>query len=560
LLNNSGNGYASLSWNPMRNPLPSTHNPWYLIYREYPAGIFTLIDSIYAPTAPTPMTFSDQITICDDTIKYRIEVRDSSGCSSFSAIKGDRFADRIPPAIAVIDSVSLDNAGNAIISWYSNPSFDTYSYVIIQPASPVSPEVYVDTVYGLNSTVLFSSISGNNDPQTFQVIAIDSCNNPTAPSAIHTSVFLQTNFDPCSRSSILEWTPYDFWGVQPLYQVLVSVNGGAEIVLDSTMLTTYTDTLLASGSTYCYRVRALDTVAVKSVTSNRVCVTPNFPPPPAFCYLRKVTILSEDQVTVTAYVDAAAVIDGYLLYRSNSPTGPFVEVAAQYISGVSSVTFTDNVPTNIGPYYYQVVAVDSCGNHVRNSQVSQSIFLSGVAAPEFKNFLDWTFYADWPTGVSRYVIYQEVDGVNIPLMTLTSLDSSYIDEVIGKYYSGGEFCYFVEAIESSGNPNFFIDTSRSNIICLEHEPVIFIPNAFHPGGVWNEIFYPSNGFVSEVNYSLEIFNRWGEMIFKTNDPYEGWDGVTNGRSAPEGVYVYRLKAMSPTGSDIERVGSVTLIR
>ena len=118
----------------------------------------------------------------------------------------------------------------------------------------------------------------------------------------------------------------------------------------------------------------------------------------------------------------------------------------------------------------------------------------------------------------------------------------------------------IEAVEAPGNPYFFQDTARSNEVCLIQEPNIFIPNAFHPGGFLNEIFTPSNAFVSTENYSLRIFNRWGEMIFETTDPKVGWDGTTNGRYAPEAVYVYLLQAVQADGSEILRKGSVTLIR
>ncbi|MBK8362542.1 MAG: gliding motility-associated C-terminal domain-containing protein [Bacteroidetes bacterium] len=119
-------------------------------------------------------------------------------------------------------------------------------------------------------------------------------------------------------------------------------------------------------------------------------------------------------------------------------------------------------------------------------------------------------------------------------------------------------CY--RSSRSSGQSIFFQDTARSNEVCLIQEPNIFIPNAFHPGGFLNEIFTPSNAFVSTENYSLRIFNRWGEMIFETTDPKVGWDGTTNGRYAPEAVYVYLLQAVQADGSEILRKGSVTLIR
>ena len=63
-VNNPGNGLANLSWNPMHIPLIATNNPYYFVYREYPIGIFTLIDSVDARVSPIPMTYNDVISIC----------------------------------------------------------------------------------------------------------------------------------------------------------------------------------------------------------------------------------------------------------------------------------------------------------------------------------------------------------------------------------------------------------------------------------------------------------------------------------------------------------------
>jgi gliding motility-associated-like protein len=260
-------------------------------------------------------------------------------------------------------------------------------------------------------------------------------------------------------------------------------------------------------------------------------------------------------------VDPAASVSGYRLYRSDEVAGPYAAVATLNVTATSSVTFVDNVPTDRDVYYYYISTLDSCGIPVLNSQVSNTILLKGVAGNDYTNTLEWNEYAAWPTGVNRYNLYMTMDGattqVTLPSLTLPYL---YIDSVLDNYYSDGEFCYTIEAIEEQGNPQFFLDSSRSNEVCLVHPPMIYIPNAFHPGGYINETFFVSNAFVSSVDYSLDIFNRWGKLVFHTNDPLEGWSGTTDGVLAPEGVYVYKLKAKNAEQEDIEKVGSVTLIR
>lgn len=163
-----------------------------------------------------------------------------------------------------------------------------------------------------------------------------------------------------------------------------------------------------------------------------------------------------------------------------------------------------------------------------------------------------------------YNVYRTVNGFRDPVPIATISNGNLLmltDTVIDDFYSDGEFCYPLQAIESQGNPYFFLDSSLSNEICLRQEPVIFIPNAFHPGGNLNESFGPFNGFVDTKEFSFDIFNRWGENIYSTDNPHARWDGSTHQAQAPEGVYIYQIKAKNRMVSKmLRKVGAVTLIR
>lgn len=557
---NPNNGFANLSWSPTHVPLIATNLPFYRIFREYPAGTFTLVDSIDARTAPVPMTYSDLISICDDTIKYRIEVMDQSGCVSSSAIKGDRFKDLQPPSRPQIDSISVDINGNVVVAWTPSTSLDTRLYQVLQNVGGLW--VAIDTVYGRTSSFYASTVSAANGSISFQLIAKDSCNNPSSQSNQHTTMYLQSSFQVCGTKAILSWNAYSYWGSPVEYEILVSQNGGPETVLATTSLTSYTDTTVVSGIQFCYRVRAREISTRRSSTSNTSCLTPTFPPPPAYSYLRKVSVVDDNTVYIAAYVDAAASVSGYQLQRSLSPSGPYTTVNSSTISGTSLVEFYDDVETTSGPYYYRILTLDSCGLLSKISNYGRTIIATATTA-DYSNFVQWISYQNWPAGVHHYDIYRSVNGVygTTPIASLSSFfaDSSKLDSIIDLYISDGEFCYFVEAIEAGGNPYAFRDTVRSNEVCVKVEPIIYIPNAFRPGGEVNTVWNPSNAFVQNDGYELRIFNRWGQTIFTTTDPKKGWDGNFNGKPAPIGVYVYQLKALTAEDKKIIRTGSLTLI-
>jgi len=92
--------------------------------------------------------------------------------------------------------------------------------------------------------------------------------------------------------------------------------------------------------------------------------------------------------------------------------------------------------------------------------------------------------------------------------------------------------------------------------------LVIVPNAFSPNGDGiNDIFKPSSHLISV--YNLQIFNRWGELLFATDDPSTGWDGTIDGRNCPGDVYVWLIYYESEaTGKLIRKMvrGNVLLIR
>ena len=89
----------------------------------------------------------------------------------------------------------------------------------------------------------------------------------------------------------------------------------------------------------------------------------------------------------------------------------------------------------------------------------------------------------------------------------------------------------------------------------------YAPNVFSPNGDGiNEVFLPSILGASE--YRLEIYDRWGERIFKTTDQKEAWIGNVKGGEhyAQDGVYVYKVFFKDMLNFPYEFTGHVTLIR
>jgi len=94
---------------------------------------------------------------------------------------------------------------------------------------------------------------------------------------------------------------------------------------------------------------------------------------------------------------------------------------------------------------------------------------------------------------------------------------------------------------------------------VEQGSGLYIPNTFTPNQDGdNDIFRPV--YYNINNIHAEIFNRWGELIYKWNGTEGGWSGVTNGQTAPIGVYVYKLNATDINGQTKYYQGHVNLVR
>lgn len=99
------------------------------------------------------------------------------------------------------------------------------------------------------------------------------------------------------------------------------------------------------------------------------------------------------------------------------------------------------------------------------------------------------------------------------------------------------------------------------------EPTTFVPNAFTPNfdGHNDELFPFFSADFPITNYEFMIFDRWGNIFYRSEnyDGFTGWDGTANGKTAPNGVYVWALKfdLMTPNESKHYQLsGDVLLVR
>ena len=110
------------------------------------------------------------------------------------------------------------------------------------------------------------------------------------------------------------------------------------------------------------------------------------------------------------------------------------------------------------------------------------------------------------------------------------------------------------------HPSGCID-SLSRVLRLGTENDVVVPNAFSPNGDGlNDVFLPVGNFFRVTEYRLRIWNQWGERIFVSTDPTQGWDGRIRGSDSPGGGYLWDLSYVDFNGNQRVSKGGVVLLR
>lgn len=562
-LNNPLNGTAILQWNDPTTPPLASMGSYYHLYREYPAGVWTLYDSIPYGTN----FYVDTITLCSAQLNYQI-VLPNSPCDYTSNIVGDVLEDMITPDIPNIYQVSIDTATNqVVITWDQNAQEDTYGYVVytLDNNGFVVP---FDTVWGISNTTYSYNTLTDGGPLTYTVAAFDSCWTTTVPptyqtsakALLNTTTFLSTSLDICANEVTLSWTAYEGWSGIDHYEIYVQKNGGNWVNIGSTSANSYVVSV-EQASDYCFVVEAHEGSGPRSFT-NKVCMYVPLPIPPSINYLQVATVNGSD-IQLTHYIDYTTNVSEISIQRQDFQ-GNFEEIARLPVSS-ATVSYTDTeVDVDVYSYIYRVQVYDSCGKAGAYSNEARTILLAVQFDDVSKEFyLLWNPYHEFDGSILGYAIFRGIDDVfgGLPIATVPNGQYYYNDDV-EDVISNGRICYYVEAIEAT-NSFGFAEQSASNRTCGVLPPIVYIPNAFTPNNdEYNNVFIPVLSDFDPEFYEFTVYNRLGQPIFRTNDPSVGWTGHVSDTEimAANDTYLYTVSLRDGNGEEILKRGHVTLVK
>lgn len=537
----------------------------YIFGRKDNTQPFGLIDSVGVFTQNTYTHI--QAFLQSNKWEYFIVIEND--CSGNPTIASDTLAiDLTQPAFQEIDSVSYDFSSNKyIIGWKPSPSLDIMGYVlydfvsgnnIIKASLSNISNSYVDPVSNPGSITL-----------SYSLAAYDSCNNITAICSPHTPILAKVAFDTCNETFIINWNNYVGWNNVDYQQLFVSINSGGLIPIQLLPGTSKTTSIkinsLVSGDNVCFVVRAYkggDTTVTSS--SNPACILYQPVDKPRINYLANVTVPDNSRIQIKWLSESGLSLKEFWIQKSFDSMVFFTIYSEPYVSTINTYGYFDNnVDVQKNKYFYRVVVINRCGVPCDTSNICNNILLTGSALSVSKNMVSWNPYYQFDIGVDHYELHRGTGSIanGYSLSTLSgNANNPFYDDNLPEQIDNDGICYQVLAFENTSNQYGLAEVSKSNRFCIAGEMKVYFPNAFKPSGI-NSIFKPVGIYLDYSDCELEIFNSWGQLVFKTNDMQKGWNGEDDsGTPLQEGIFIYLARIKSISGKIEYANGTVLLLR
>jgi len=206
---------------------------------------------------------------------------------------------------------------------------------------------------------------------------------------------------------------------------------------------------------------------------------------------------------------------------------------------------------NTGTYTVTLIAVDSTTCNIADT-TTFTVTMMGKPAAGF------TYSPEPPQPPNTPTIFTDASSPAVKYQWFfgdgVSETKTTPDTVIHQYNRTDTFRACLVVTNASG----CMDTACHTVPAVIN-PLLDVPNAFTPGR------FGQNAVVKVIGFGIahmvwRIYNRWGQVVFQSDDPYIGWDGTYRGVVQPMDVYAYTLEVDYSDGTHASKKGDITLIR
>lgn len=531
--------------------------------------VFTASGEMFNPPTGTPASYngagygnimgrlcwSPDCSLAGYTGTVIISSNDNNNCPAPNYTFDTFSVKVIPPEIQSADlrCVYFEDGGSVKLEWITPEPVPGFRRYEIWRSTTLLPEQVIHTISDSTLKTWTDPAPGNPDEGiSYRIQTIFDCpsENPAVPSDALT-LLKPTISQSNPVTANISWAPYTGWE-NPGFRL--TGQPGNILVADTAFGLSFTwDNCDFEGYVQMDGRDPISGCLVRSAPSDTFRMYLDPPGKPQGC---TASVLMDNTGVVVQWV-SLPVMDGFVpvLSRKNPNTENFTEVS---MLSPSVNSFTDySAKPDEGMVEYRIGFVNPCGLSGDWSDTFGTFHLQ-VLKQSGEFVLNWS-PAYILEGVSEYEVQiRETENLQSPWLVMNRMaaDQERVHRDNQILTTRENYCYRIRAYPIPGACAL---ETWSNTDCERPEPSIAVPGAFSPNGDGLNDFYRIPVFAIR-NFSLQIYDRWGTLVFQTSDPYFTWDGNRQGNACPEGVYAFILTAEGHSGQSIRKNGTITLIR
>jgi gliding motility-associated-like protein len=456
-----------------------------------------------------------------------------------------------------------DNCNAQVKSFTAVPALPLPSLTAIHALSPTTLEINYSLPVNVlgridiatNTTTTFQQLktpfadardtlsSGINNEASFycfRIGAVDACSNSVAyntTTACSIGTFAATAQDGFNRLT---------WQNNQSGITNYTIDRDDNVSFNAAVANSFNDNNADCNVRYCYEVTANYPGAISTSLSQCASSFSNQKPPNLTDL--SVSISNTNQAELT-WADQTVAVE-YSIFKSTNG-GPYVFDRVQ-----ADPPYTDASFSVTNPSCYEITYTNACNNASDLSPEACPVVVTASLQPDNTVNLSWTAYQGWQNGVSGYRLERySKTGTILRVYSIDNGTTTFKDEEEDLFNQVSYYRVFALPVDIG------LTAAQSNLVEVIKRPNLFFATAFTPDGQGpnqNEKFRVFGQYI--LGFEVKIFNRWGELIFSTDDIDEGWDGTFKGKDQPDGTYAFVATITDFAGRASTRSGSVLLIR
>ncbi|MFA6262475.1 MAG: gliding motility-associated C-terminal domain-containing protein [Bacteroidia bacterium] len=303
---------------------------------------------------------------------------------------------------------------------------------------------------------------------------------------------------------------------------------------------------------YCFAIFPVNVCGTNGDTSEFQCTIRKETDFPPNIPIYTVTVEDNKHLLIRWKKSVEDNFSSFNIYRSHLDGSQETRIRTAF---TDSVLVDEEVDVMKQSYCYKIRQVNSCAiENKASGDEACSMVLKGQSSP-FEHDLAWNPYIYWTSGTQNYFIYRTQPDLMVEqIASISPANPLFTDDKLN--IENGLYFYSVQAVEETGGYGYY---SNSNTIELIQKPIVYTPNVFTPNNdQLNDQWVPHPVFVKE--YNLKLFNRWGQLVFETNDKHETFNAQFLKDPASLDAYVYLITYTGWDKSTHTQTGNVTVLR